>query len=411
MVRRYAALAAGALAVCVSAWISCAIPGFEVLETTTSTSSSSGTGGTGGTGTAGSGGAGACQSVVPPGPPAASDPGPDTVDFVAAIRAVDFGETDLADGPRIGYDLDNLCTCSPTVPNGPVDGQSCNVPSWATERCDGPGGRDNAVAQLFELAAAFDQTFDSAAQSLAADQGQWSLLVRVRQYNGMANDDHVLVSLHPSPGLDNDPCLPVNSQPHWDGSDQWPVDSMSLHGSAGGTGVGGCGAAGPGAEGYDIDDPVFFDDNGYVNDGVLVAALPRAGLVFSGNDSAIEMNLVAGYLTATIGGSSSSGWVLTNGLLVGRWKLSDFFLTVRTMTSGGQPLCTDNNVYQMLKTAVCTFPDIHSELSPPTEPCDAMSFAMGFEAEPAQLGFVFVGDVVDIDPCPSATDPANDTCG
>jgi len=223
------------------------------------------------------------------------------------------------------------------------------------------------------------------------------------------------VSLHPSPGIDKDPCLPPNPVPQWDGTDQWPVDAMSVQGpggsGSGGGGVGGCGAAGPGAPGYDIDDPLFFDQNAYVNDGVLVAALPKAGLVFVGNDSLVELTLVAGYVTATIAGDGTSGWSLTNGLLVGRWKLEDFFAAVRTMTSGGDPLCTDSNVYQMLKTAVCTFPDIHSELSPPTDPCDAISFGMGFEAEPAQLGFVFKGEIVNIDPCSPATDPANDSCG
>ncbi|MBW2458071.1 MAG: hypothetical protein JRI68_26440, partial [Deltaproteobacteria bacterium] len=146
-------------------------------------------------------------------------------------------------------------------------------------------------------------------------------------------------------------------------------------------------------------------------DGVLVAALPQAGLVLSNNDSVTEFHLVQGYLTATIEGDNQTGWSLTGGQLVGRWKLEDFFKTVRTITSGGDPLCIGNNIYEMLKTAVCTFPDIHSELLPPTEPCDAISFGMGFEAEPAQLGFIIVAETSNIDPCPGATDPTNDTCG
>ena len=55
-------------------------------------------------------GGGSCGSARWPAPPAMSD-GNDNIDFVVAVRMIDFGEADLSDGPRIGYDLDATCTC------------------------------------------------------------------------------------------------------------------------------------------------------------------------------------------------------------------------------------------------------------------------------------------------------------
>ena len=85
---------------------SCAVPGFELVDTVTG-----GAGGTAGAGPGGSGGSSACESAEPPNAPDTSDPGPDDVDFVVATRSLDFGEEFDDDGPSVGYDLDTRCTC------------------------------------------------------------------------------------------------------------------------------------------------------------------------------------------------------------------------------------------------------------------------------------------------------------
>ena len=83
---------------------SCAVPGFDLVD-----AAAAGPGGGGGTGTAGSGatgGSGACDNAEPPLAPTVTDPGTD-VDFVAAVRTLDFGEDlEPAVGPEVGYDLD-----------------------------------------------------------------------------------------------------------------------------------------------------------------------------------------------------------------------------------------------------------------------------------------------------------------
>ena len=121
--------------------VSCFVSGFVRVE-----GEPAGGGGAVDAGEDASGGAGGelgCVHATWPSPPASADPGANTEDFVVAVRSVDFGEREVAEGSLIGYDLDNRCTCQ-------GEGPSCNEPEWATaDHCDGPEGRDNAVAQIF----------------------------------------------------------------------------------------------------------------------------------------------------------------------------------------------------------------------------------------------------------------------
>ena len=97
-------------------------------------------------------------------------------------------------------------------------------------------------------------------------------------------------------------------------------------------------------------------------------------------------------------------------LLVGRWRVSEVFRSLSSMVTGsGEQVCTDHTVYPLIKSAVCKFPDIASTLGGPTTPCDAISFAMGFEGEQTTLGSVYVPTGT-TNPCSPETDPANDTC-
>ncbi|HHH27421.1 MAG TPA: hypothetical protein ENK57_03595, partial [Polyangiaceae bacterium] len=172
----------GALGVALAAGASCAVPGFELVDGAGGAGpgvGGSGAGSMGGSGQGGGvGGAGLCGSVQPPLPPDESDPGPDDVDLVVAVRSLDFGE-DHADelGPSVGYDLDKECTCLGGNP-------TCQTVGAMPNDCDGPGGRDNAVARLFKNLGLFDpNSFDSQFQSAKANDGEFSILIRVRDYN------------------------------------------------------------------------------------------------------------------------------------------------------------------------------------------------------------------------------------
>ena len=277
--------------------------------------------------------------------------------------------------------------------------------------CDGPNGRDNAVARLFKQLLLFDDKFSSTYQSEQADAGQFTVLLRVYGYNGQPNDTDVTLAIYSSPGLDEDPCLP-SSAAQWDGTDAWPVDAITVNGmGTGGMGAGGgCGAAGPGAEGYDVDDPKYLSQQGYVTEGTLVVDLPQSALVFSSGNSATEIKLVGGFLTADLV-EEANGWAMRNGVLTGRWRVADIFGILPTVEDGGTPICKDNALFGPVKSLLCNYPDITSSVVGAAAPCDALSFGMGFEAEAAQLGFVIEAGTVQPNPCSPDQDPSNDTCG
>jgi len=352
------------------------------------------------------GGTGGCHHATWPSPPASSDPGTD-VDLVFAVRKIDFGETALQNGPAVGYDLDTRCTCQ-------GEGPSCLEPTSATaDHCDGPEGRDNAASQLFHTLLQFVDAVGSETNSQLAAEGKWTLLVRLRQYNGQANDQQVVASLYPSPGRDNDPCFGDAYAPAWDGTDQWPVPAESLEGSGGaapdgGTGEGGC-QPDAGA-GLDIDLPRYTDPVAYVRDWVLVANLPEAGMILSSTSHSPVVKITAGFLTAHIDHTQIPGrWLLRDGLLVGRWKLSDFLAMLGAFTVNDQPLCTNNPAYIVVKPQICSYADVASTLGGPTTPCDAISFGMGFEGEDAKLGHILLSAGTTTE-CQPGTDPGSDTC-
>jgi hypothetical protein len=386
---------------------SCLVAGFDMVDTAVVGGGGGGSAPDAGDDVASGGQSAGCAHATWPAPPASADPGVDSVDFVAAVRSMNFGEDDLDNGPTVGYDLDNRCTCQ-------GEESSCNVPEWATaDHCDGPEGRDNAASQLFAWLTVFASNLSSQQQSEAAEQGDWSLLIRVRDYNGQANDDRVTLSLYPSPGLDKDPCLEPTPTPNWDGNDRWPIPAHVLGGYVGGGGVGGGqgqgGCGGTGGSEWDVDDAVYTDVNAYVTDWTVVANLPEAGMVLSSGGTATPLNITAGFITARIE-QVASGWALRDGIFAGRWRISDFFEMLSTIENAGSYLCTDHPVYDAIKSAVCEYPDIAAELAGPTTPCDALSFGMGLEADPAQIGVVLESPTAPSE-CPPGTDPADDQCG
>jgi len=73
-------------------------------------------------------------------------------------------------------------------------------------------------------------------------------------------------------------------------------------------------------------------------------------------------------------------------------------------------LCNDGgDVYNSVKTEICKYADIRSDISGPTAPCDAISFGMGFVAEQAQIGAIYPA-MTSTNMCPVGQDPALDSC-
>ncbi|MFT3769465.1 MAG: hypothetical protein QM820_28845 [Minicystis sp.] len=319
------------------------------------------------------GGVEGCASATYPDPPTIADDATSN-EIVFALRTLDLGES--ATVPP-GYDLDHACTCFADA------GPSC-VSQKA--HCDAPGGIDNASAQFFSLIkfAAGPSNFSSDAFGAKVGVGVWSLLIRVRGYNGKDDDPAVDVALFPSTGIDPPPL--------WNGNDAWRIAASSVNGS-------------------DLDHAIYTSQGAYVAQGRLVAAMPSVLMKLGGEENTITLQLTGGVLTGKVA-KTQLGWALSEGVLAARWKSSDLFQALSTYRDGdGKPICTDLGLgYASAKSAFCSGLDILADPSgAKTLPCDALSIGIGFTAQEAKIG------VVDEPPmttpgCPPETDPANDHC-
>lgn len=317
----------------------------------------------------------ACGKTYPD-PPAVPD-GSLKKDFVVALRSVDLGEGST--NPP-GYDLDRQCSCINDA------GPTCVS---TLQQCDAPEGVDNSMAKLMNLVslALGAGSFGSSYFSTQANNGSWSALVRVRGYNGEPDDPEVDVALFASPGMGAG-----NPQPAWNGDDVWPVTASSV------------------LQG-DLEMPVYHAKGAYVSGGVLVAAIPTAALTISGGTESITITISGGVLTGRLQ-AFGGAYRIREGVLAGRWFEHDLFLSLSSYRdSNGKPLCTDSLLgYGNIKNAACKGRDILKDATGAKSlPCDSLSIGIGFEADPAVLGAV-TAPPVPTPGCPTATDPANDSC-
>lgn len=320
------ALAALALGLSTAA-MSCALGGFEKVP--------AGKGGAGGT-------VPACNHAKAPARPTSADPG-GTLDLIFALHTVDFAEgAMLADRP--GLDLDEQCTCEDPAAT------SCVLPSFAATMsppCDSADGRDNATSDLINYFKANVGT-GTPQFNAAIAAGQWTILVRVSDYDGSPNDSKVTVGFYMTPGL--------GAVPQWNGSDKWPIRPESLSGQ----------------------DPVLLDKNAYVAGGTLVSVV-AGELELSGS---LKVKIGSGIAMAALVKNGAS-WKLDQGLLAGTWNTRDALAGVGNLLLGGMKVCDQQLAYTAVRTAICTRVDIASA---PSLPCDSLSFGMTFTADPAAFG-------------------------
>ncbi len=315
-----------------------------------------------------------CVKAKPPGPPKVRDAGGDLA-LVLAVRTVDFHED--TDGEGIGFDLDGSCTCQGEEP-------SCRPPADTKpeDLCDWADGRDNHASRLIADSAILGLSSKQLNEQIA--QGEWSVLFRIAGYNGLPDDDQVEVSW----------LVPLNrmAKPNWDGTDAWGIDGKCLHQD---------GAGNP-----DMDNPRVIDKAAYVTAGKLVASV-RGGAPI---DLAGDVTFVANdsYVVADLE-PSGEAWSISFGILAGVWRTSDLLATLPAFTPGGQPLCTDNPIYPMVKDNICRHRDILGGIGLPSAACDSISFAFTFTAAPAVLGYAILPEPPP-SPCEPQHDPANDSC-
>lgn len=330
----------------------------------------------GGGGTmSGGGGSGGCALAVAPDPPAVADDG-GAIEFVAALRTIDLDEKDFA--VTIGLDLDGVCTCDADTP------PSC-TPTVETV-CDGPGGIDNAVglifAQVYDLSS---HAITSGQISSAADSGFWTSLLRVRGYNGKPDDAKVEAMIYATQGVNAG--MPT---PKWNGTDAWPVDASSV------------------ADPADLDSALIASTDGYVANGVLVVHIPSERLRMRSPLFAMDLDLSDVVIRAKLE-AAAGGYRLIDGVTAGKWPLPNAFPGLASIRYvGGNKLCTDDDDYDAVKTAICGNPDLRADGT--TGVCDALSFGAKFTADPAQLGSVVASEGPPDDACGSSVDPTTDNC-
>jgi hypothetical protein len=371
----------------------CFVVGFEVSDSsgTSTTSSSTGTG---------AGGAGGAEPMCPSTRWPASTPGApggDGSELFFALREIDFGESNLATRP--GFDLDGVCSCCEGC-----EGESCvpgdNKPS--PRSCDAVGGEpnggiDNAFAVLVQALSNYvSGEFGSAGASEQAESGVWSVLVRVSDYNLKPFDDKVTVAIYTTDGLvDTDglggagPGLPA-----WLGEDDWTVRAEALA---------------PGAT--NVDAPTILSTNAYVADGRLVG-------IFDGESGGLKLNVASqldvnlGYAIFSADLQCEGGCRLRNGVMGGMWSIDDAFAAigaVKVNFGGALAVCKGTSIYSIVKSSLCGARDALIGTPKPV-PCNAISFGLGFNADPIKKPTTISDIPAGESPCTPGTEPKGDTC-
>ncbi len=314
-----------------------------------------------------------CQHATVPIPPTAEalDGGwPDATlatgtEFVAAIRVL---RTRYAlDGGPLGLDLDRFCSCQGETP-------SC-IPRSDQDKdlsCDLAAGRDNQLTTFFRLVE-YVLGFTSDEDSLGvlytqfAELGRWTILFRVTGYNGLPNDEQVRVEWYPSSGLSGQAPMP----PAWEGADEWAVAPSSVVDPEAG-----------------VLEPKYFDNDGYVTNGVLVFSLPKSELLVTNGLNRLSITISDGTVMGQIDPYGSS-YVLRDGIIAGRVSEENMFkMAADFRDHNGVPFCIDTPGWLATRDGICRGADIQVGSAAPNKRCDAVSLALGFDTAAAKLGGV-----------------------
>jgi len=278
-----------------------------------------------------------------------------------------------------GWDLDDLCTTDAT--EGPVE---CQPPAsrGAGHVLDGEDGIDDAFGAV--IAPALSTVFSGFEEDVAELQsvGRYTLIARVRGWNGMADDDRVEVAL--SQGV----CATAIGEPActdeapgsatWDGSGTdvlYPADVAFVGG--------------------DPEMPRFEDRTSYVAGRKLVMHIPP-GVTFdvAGDVRALVVSLTDGVLTADI---SADGMALENGILQGRWPRVDLMAATNDALCPTQPddMLIARQIPGFLDNAVDVLRQ--STGAPPDAECEAITMSVAFRG--------YAGTFGGLAPTPALPDP------
>ncbi|MFT5357664.1 MAG: hypothetical protein ACI9KE_004901 [Polyangiales bacterium] len=288
------------------------------------------------------------------------------------------------DGGRwrtIGRNLDGLCSLPP-VPL--VECQPRNEDSLP--QIDGEGGIDNAFGgAFFDLLNATAPELDETARR-ASTQGIGALVLRIRGYNGEADDPRVEVAVLQSvyafsgtAGETEAPAHEVVEQsafeldgttpkafPTWDGNDWLFLREENFYDA-------------------DLETPVVVSNDAYVSGGVLVVTL-EDNVPFNFASSAIGISVKLTDARLVVGIREDSA-MTGRAQLSGRWKVQEMLQSARTLG-----ICPGSPQFDILARRIDTLADVLSRAGDDNSiPCDAMSAGVEWEISPARVGGLALG--------------------
>jgi len=311
-----------------------------------------------------------CVKHHPPPPP--NDTSSVDADVAPLVFAIRTFRGRPRGQPLLGYDLDDRCTGDPTS----LSSESpCEPPNRREPLADEDGGIDNALGTAVAGFAALSDAGDpfGAAATKNIDVGKSTNLISVFEYDGQANDGHVVAQIELAAGLLSTGCGDGGTQngPRWDGCDTWARAPGLIPGRTGVT------------RQYD----------GYVTDGVLVirGEEMNIGLLVG------EITIYDAVLTAEVERAEGKT-TLKNGIIAGRAAAVDVVSAVQYVDFDHVVVCNNPASFELARTTICRSRDLPLRRYDDGHgvACEAVSFAMGFDAEIA-----LAGEVREMPPPPS----------
>jgi hypothetical protein len=316
----------------------------------------------------------------------APQPGAELPPIYVALRTLNLGQRgeDGKPNPNVwqeqGFDLDGVCTNSATCNQGDRTTRSCRTTGSATP-FDGDYCRDNTfgrfayqAALVPEISGRYGLNSDTFNCSLCV--GYYNFLVKVSGYNGTRNDDRIRIDLYPSTGLET--VLPWDcrsddwkSRPCFTPDQPWKVQEDVLTGPR---------------TGSELPPSRLFVEDAYVRDGYLVSNLPPDTLFwFPGKSpvsTAFPLKIAGGLLVGRVARSVEGLWTVEDGLIAGRARGADIITSFRQIG-----LCENDPSYSVVTQFITGNVDISSTgVVDENQPCDALSFGVGFTATQATPG-------------------------
>jgi hypothetical protein len=344
------------------------------------------------------------SSLLVPGPSSGTSLPP----IYLAIRSLWNGSLDPQNKPSqtawqdIGFDLDGVCTSSPTCPTDtPI--VSCK-PTGLAVPVDGNYCRDNTFGRLEVQAANIKEVggkygLNDDAFDCALCVGDYNFVLKVSDYNGTGDDDHVRLDIYPSPGVASP--LPWDcSQPDWRNHPCLTPDTpFTIRDTAVTAPQGGPSLA----------DAVINDPNAFVKSGYVIATLPPNTLFwFPGKNAlakAFPLTFTSAIVAAHIVKAQDGTWSIDDGTIGGRSTEKEVIHGFRLIG-----FCeSDPNFMLMTNFLHASLDILASGANDPATTCDSISVGLRFTATQAVAGpLVHVDDLVECGGADGGVDGGSD---